>query len=286
MFHFTAVLLHGRYALVLALSGGVLTTGAIISYRLLLQTKSVVSIENIRSLQFTAYLFLGLSIVGLILAFGGMTTFIRGTPPRINSSWMNSFMNALSSIIAGRRSVFVFSMASLLYGFFFAFVSGTFVFQPGSSFSQTYGVPVPSVAPVVCCGALGQMPQLTVYLTEQFGVLLIPVNLVLVFLLSWLFGLNSAIAYFAYQNRTAMPNSKWTAGLGALLGLFTACPTCAGVVLLTVLGLAGATAVSLNLSSLQSLFLATSIPILIGVPVISIRALSQAGACVADPKLS
>jgi len=60
-------------------------------------------------------------------------------------------------------------------------------------------------------------------------------------------------------------------GLGAIVALFTACPTCAGFFLLTMLGLTGAVTFALTLSSLQSLFIAIGLPLLMIAPIVTAR---------------
>src|SRR5207302_9403106 len=52
-------------------------------------------------------------------------------------------------------------------------------------------------------------------------------------------GLNLAIATYSYTNESPGVRGKWFGGLGAIVGLFSVCPTCAGFFLLTMLGLAG-----------------------------------------------
>jgi len=115
------------------------------------------------------------------------------------------------------------------------------------------------------------MPQFVVYLTEQFAILIVPVNLILLFAVSWLVGLNAAIATYAYKHRAGSVGSRWVGGLGAIVAVFTACPTCAGFFLLTTLGLTGAVGLALTLSSLQSLFIAIGLPLLMAAPVMTAR---------------
>ena len=115
------------------------------------------------------------------------------------------------------------------------------------------------------------MPQLVVYLSQQFAILIVPVNLILLFAVSWLVGLNAAIATYAYKHRSSSVVNHWMGGVGALVALFTACPTCAGFFLLTMIGLAGAVTVALTLSSLQSMFIAIGLPLLVIAPIVTAR---------------
>lgn len=113
------------------------------------------------------------------------------------------------------------------------------------------------------------MPQFVVYLTQQFAILIVPVNLILLFAVSWLVGINAAIATYAYKNRSSNVRRQWFGGLGAIVALFTACPTCAGFFLLTMLGLGGAVTFALTLSSLQGVFIAVGLPMLLITPVLT-----------------
>jgi hypothetical protein len=115
------------------------------------------------------------------------------------------------------------------------------------------------------------MPQLVIYLSEQFAILIVPVNLILLVAVSWLVGLNVAIASYSYKNRSSNARSRWFSGLGAFLGIFTACPTCAGYFFLTTVGLAGAVTFALTLPSLQILFLALGLLMLLLTPIATAR---------------
>jgi hypothetical protein len=180
-------------------------------------------------------------------------------------------MFVLSLALNDKRSFRAFVLAGFLYGVFFAFVSGLLVYRPLGGFSETYGVSVPSILPVICCGPLGQMPQFVIYLTQQFAILIVPVNLILLFSVSWLVGMNVAITTYSYKNRSSNIQSHWFGGLGAIVGLFTACPTCAGFFVLTILGITGVVTVSLAFSSLQILSTAVGLPLLVVTPFIAAR---------------
>lgn len=177
----------------------------------------------------------------------------------------------LSHALNDKQSFRVFVLGSIIYGIFFAFVSSFLVYQPLGSFSESYGVRVPSMLPVICCGSLGQMPQFVVYLTHQIAILIVPVNLILLFTVSWLVGINAGIATYAYKNRASNVRPQWFGGFGAIVGLFTACPTCAGFFLLTMLGLSGAVTFAVTLSSLQAVFIAVGLPLLLVAPVLTAR---------------
>jgi len=201
----------------------------------------------------------------------GATRFFMRSSSNKSETTPSQTVRVISLALSEKHSFHAFVLASLVYGLFFAFVSSFLVLQPLGRFSETNGVSVPSALPVICCGQLGQMPQFVVYLTQQFAILVIPVNLILLFAVSWLVGLNAAVATYAYNHRSSSVGNQWMGGLGAIVALFTACPTCAGFFLLTMLGLTGAVTFALALSSLQSLFIVVGLPLLMIAPIVTAR---------------
>lgn len=185
----------------------------------------------------------------------------------------------ISSVLTETRYSRIFAASSVAYGLAFAVISSTIVYRPGLVFSKTYGVNVPSIAEAICCGAFGQMPQLVVYLTQSLGLLLIPVNLILMFTSSWLVGLNAAMASYAYRNSPKVLGVRWIAGFGSIVGLFTACPTCASFFLLTMIGLTGAVSVAASVASFQSLFVGIGMIVLVATPIITSNTMMSKLAC-------
>jgi hypothetical protein len=268
--------------LTMAAAGSMLVFSSLLGYQIDLGSSSVVATRDIEVLKETADVTLGLIFLGLTLTFIGITRHLVRNSSGGSLGKVESSMTRLSAMISEKRSVKVFALAALSYGLFFGVVSSTLVFQPGLSFSDAYGVRVPSVVPVLCCSSVGQMPQLVVYITQQFAILIVPLNLVLLFSVSWLVGLNAAVASYAYVNRPQMAGPKWITGLGALVGLFTVCPSCAGFFFLTMIGLSGAVTLALTLSSLQTIFIAIGIPILLVMPIMASRGLGTFQACAVE----
>jgi len=250
--------------------GGLTILASLSAYQSILSRYPVDS-RDIELLELTAYLVLVLVFTGLCLALSGVTRFFMRSSSNNHETKASLTVMVLSVALNEKQSFRAFVLASLIYGLFFGFLSSFLVFQPLGRFSETSGANVPSVLSVVCCGSLGQIPQFVVYLTEQFAILIVPVNLILLFGVSWLVGLNAAIATYAYKHRAGSVGSRWMGGLGAIVALFTACPTCAGFFLLTMLGLTGAVGFALTLSSLQSLFIAIGLPLLMIAPIVTAR---------------
>lgn len=176
------------------------------------------------------------------------------------------------------RKIFIITFIG--YGIFFSLVSGTLVYQPEVNFITHYGATIPSGFVSPCCDEPGYMPKIIVYLTEHVGLQIIPINLVLQVVVSYLVGLNTSIAVSAY---TISKKGRGASSIGAAVGLFIACPTCAGTFLSVFIGTASGIALSIALTQLQTAFIAISIPVLLATPIIMARKLRNPdGSCKID----
>ncbi|MCI4432361.1 MAG: hypothetical protein JHC41_01955 [Nitrosopumilus sp.] len=179
------------------------------------------------------------------------------------------------------KSKKIFVLAFVGYGIFFSLVSGTLVYQPEVNFAIHYGAKIPSGFLSPCCDEIGYMPKIIVYLTEHIGLQIIPINLVLQITVSYLVGLNAAIAASAYS---ISKKGRGMSSIGAVTGLFIACPTCAGAFSSIFIGTASGIALSIALTQLQTLFIAISIPVLVVTPFVMARRLRNSdGSCKIDP---
>ena len=151
--------------------------------------------------------------------------------------------------------------------------SGILVYQPEVVFSYHYGADVPSAHVTPCCGAPGYMPKFVAYLTEHIGINVVPINLLLQIIVSYLVATNTALAV------NAISITKKTGGLGSIgatTGLFIACPTCVGSFLSLFVGATSAVAFTIAITELQTLFIAITIPILVLTPFIISRRIVKA----------
>ena len=192
----------------------------------------------------------------------------------------------LSTIIAlvtwNPKSRKIFVVTFITYGIFFSTVSGMMVYQPDINVVEKLGVEVPSGFIAPCCGNPGYMPQIVAYLTEHAGLKIIPINLVLQVAVSYLVALNTSIAISAY---TISKKGRGASGIGAIAGLFIACPTCAGSFFSIFIGTIGGIALTIALTQLQTVFIAISIPILLATPYIMAKKLrNDDGSCKINPK--
>lgn len=170
------------------------------------------------------------------------------------------------------RSRKIFLITFIVYGIFFSLVSGTLVYQPEVNFIEHYGATILSGFVAPCCGDLGYMPKIIIYLTEHIGLQIIPINLVLQMTVSYLVGINMTIAVSAY---TISKKRRGVGTIGAAAGLFIACPTCAGTFFSIFIGTASGIVLSIALIQLQTMFIAISIPILLYTPFIMAKKIKE-----------
>jgi hypothetical protein len=231
------------------------------------------ALESIQRIAFGFY-------ITLIAAFGaigiGMYRYHKG---KVQNNGKD-----LSTIIAlvtwNSKSRKIFVTVFIVYGIFFSLISGTLVYQPEVNFAIHYGATIPSGFIAPCCDGPGYMPKIIIYLTEHIGLQVIPINLVLQIIVSYLVGLNASIAISAYK---ISKKGRGASTVGAAAGLFIACPTCAGTFLSIFIGTASGIALSIALTQMQTLFIAVSIPVLIITPYVMAKKLRNTdGSCKID----
>ncbi len=180
------------------------------------------------------------------------------------------------------RSRMVFVITFVGYGVFFSLVSGTLIYQPEINFAVQYGAAIPSGFVAPCCGDPGYMPKIIIYLTEHVGLQIIPINMTLQVVVSYLVGLNMSIAVNTYS---IAKREGGFSTVGAMAGLFVACPTCAGSFSSIFIGTASSIALTIAITQLQTLFIAISIPVLLITPFIMMRKLQGTdNGCKLDPE--
>jgi len=219
--------------------------------------------------------------ITLVAAFGAIAFGMY----RYHKEKVESKGKDLTTIIAlatwNPKSRKIFVVTFIGYGLFFSLASGTLVYQPEVNFAIHYGATIPSGFIAPCCDSPGYMPKIIIYLTEHVGLQIIPINLVLQVVVSYLVALNTSIAVNAYL---ISKKGSGMSTIGAATGLFIACPTCAGTFLSIFIGTASGIALSIALTQLQTLFIIISIPVLLVTPYVIAKKLRNAdGSCKIDP---
>jgi hypothetical protein len=194
---------------------------------------------------------------------------------QMRAAGSNNLISFITGAFANRNYWRIMAVAAIGYGIFFGFLSQIFVYRADVSFTEK-GLKVPSVDMTPCCAAPGYMPMLTVYITDHFLILVIPINVILAAVVSGLVGFNVALSVFAYRLKKLLQvNTSIAGGVGATCGLFVGCPTCAGSLFSALIGIgvAGAGTSASVLAPFQTLFIAVSIPALVAAPFLIARSI-------------
>jgi len=263
--------------------GTAIVTVALVYFQVL-SNQIPVGARNSNLLSDSGYIVVASLLIGLACSTWGLTRLLR----RIGlDSWRISSLTIKTISVAVREWPYslIFGFSATTYGIIFALTSGIFVYQPGVIFSSIYGVNVPSMVEVVCCGSFGQMPQFVIYLTQNLAMLVIPINVILLVTVSWLVGLNMAVTTYVIRNGPRIEGTQLLTGFGSFIGLFVACPTCASLFFLTVVGLTGAESLAISLASFQGIYAGMGIIILILAPILASNRMTRQLAC-ALPKKS
>lgn len=205
---------------------------------------------------------------------------IRTTTTTLGAA--KSLISFITAAFSNRNYWKIMIVAAVGYGIFFGFLSQILVYRADVSFTER-GIEVPSVDLIPCCGAVGYMPMLTIYITDHFLILIIPLNVILATIVSLLVGFNVALSIYAFRMKKLLQTkTSLAAGIGATSGLFVGCPTCAGSLISALLGIgiagAGGTSASV-LAPFQTLFIAASIPALVVAPFLTARSIRSASSC-------
>ena len=194
----------------------------------------------------------------------------------------NSLISFITGAFSDRNYWKIMIIAAIGYGIFFGFLSQILVYRADVSFNEK-GIKVPSLDLIPCCAAPGYMPIATVYITDHFLILIIPLNVILATIVSLLVGFNVALSIYAFRlKKSLQTKTSLAAGIGATSGLFVGCPTCAGSLISALLGIgiagAGGTSASV-LAPFQTLFIAASVPALVVAPFLIGRGIRSASSC-------
>jgi len=224
----------------------------------------------------------GIFYVIIIMAFGVITFGLFRYHKQKALENNGGVLSIIAATTFNKKSRRIFLLTFIGYGIFFSLTSGMLVYQPEVVFSYHYGAIIPSAHLTACCGDPGYMPKITVYLTEHIGLQIVPINLVLQIIVSYLVGLNTTLAVSAF---TFFKKEGGLSSVGATTGLFIACPTCVGAFSSIFVGSAGAIAFTLAITQLQTMFILITIPILLITPFIMAKKLRvRGGSCATETK--
>ena len=224
-----------------------------------------------------AYTILAITIVSLISIGYGVYRIFKAE--QLKTANINNLMSYMTVAFADNKYRKVMIISVIGYAIFFGFISNIFIYRNDISFTQQ-GIVVPSVNVIPCCDLPGYVPIFTMYLTDHFLILLIPINVILALVISILAGFNITLNIYLLK-LTRMQNTKkisFVGSIGLMSGLFIGCPTCAGSLLYTTLGFSIGTTVA-GLAAVQTILIIVSIPALIIAPFLIARGIRIKSTC-------
>jgi hypothetical protein len=265
---------------------GIIVVFALYGYRISQLNDDTVSLnvnKSLSNLGLTVILFL----IGSLITIGyGVYRICLSQKIRVHSIHTKRDVMMILPLVVDiisqtKRYQLVFFTVLLAYAMLFALVSQIIIFRPGVSFSNIYQTTIPSWIITPCCNLPGLVPTFTAYLSDNLIIFIIPINLILTVILSTLVSVNITLALYMFQNSRSKntANNSCFSGIGVAMGLFTACPTCAGTFFSTITGVitagtssalatAGATSA---IAPFQVLFIMISISVLLVSPYLTIK---------------
>ncbi len=253
------------------------------SEQILIDEKKIASLNNLALPIFILYVVgLSLFIIGIKFLFKRWICcgYIFYNKNLFVKQYYN-FRNITSFALRGKGQK-IFSISLILYLILALFLNNTIIYKDNISFSSSYGIHAPSLVIIGCCGDPGEFPLISFYLTDHFGLMLIPLNLITSISLSILAGLNISLIYRVYKtnknnglSNDNKNNNKinFFSIVGIIPGLFVSCPVCAGHLLLLLL--VGSSLISagitITFTHYQSIFLIFGYILMIVFPFIANR---------------
>jgi len=254
---------------------GILTVGSsLITYWMLASSIRIFTNPLLHALELLAYSAFSSSIFGLAAFLIGFKSLLD-SHGSMQSDWP-SLKTVVGRILLIPKYFHTMLTSAVFYGLFYAAVSSTIIYRPDMNFAADYFVSIPSVVTTVCCAGPGFIPIFTVYLTNHLGLLVIPVNVIMMITISSLVGLNVALGHFTFENRPKGTGLRCLGGFGAVVGLFTSCPTCAGLFLGNLIQAAGTEAIAMTLAVYQPWLVGFAFFLLGGSNFLLVRSIRQA----------
>lgn len=202
------------------------------------------------------------ALAGAFVMYGALRDWRSGPCPE-------SIRGILADSLASRRDLKIGAVAAIAYGIAYLFLSSMIVFQPLVNFAAE-GISGTGWNAITCCGAPGTVPAIIVILSPQahLGMQILPLDLLFAVMVPLLVGFNMTVAAHAITNKIVRSKVGLIGSVGVLAGLFTGCPTCAGLFLASAIGGFGGSTLAVALAPYQMFFVVVSIPILVASPMI------------------
>jgi len=154
--------------------------------------------------------FFAAEFVSVALILLGLYATLRSNGAGAAGSHLGPLLSIITSAVSDRSLKRLAAIVGVLYGVLYLFVSSIFVLQPAVDFS-TYGATgAASWGFVPCCGDVGTLPKLILYVpAAHFAVQMVPLSLLLLFIVPPLVGLNTSIALFSVRRTVTRESVAW-----------------------------------------------------------------------------
>lgn len=210
-------------------------------------------------------------------SYDSITTLTSPNKDREKAKYQSIF-RIIFGIASDRKWNRFFLPIAIGYGVIYSIISGIIIIRPEGGLAHASGMHnLPSVV-MMQYGPTGYVPTMSIYISDNFGVFIIPVYLVVGLVVSALVGFNGIISIYTLFNRhsknrfsfsNASPSSSFLSTLGATTSLFVTCPTCASLYIFTAIAGGLAPSIAAFTVTYYNLFVMASIPLLLCTPIIT-----------------
>ncbi len=250
---------------------------------------STISQDKLKQIEATAYAFyalfvsalftVGYGIQALLFSMYGKKTWPLADVGKSVRSRLILFIVSLFriaiEIMTDRRTYKYFWAIGVGYAIVYGIVSGLLIIHQ-KGFTVDYGVDIPSIT-VISYGPIGYVPALAIYFTDNIGLFVVPINLLVIIIISALVGFNGALSAYAVRRRkeegsliTKSRSYSLVNLTTSTLALFAVCPTCASFYIFALLAGSLAPSIAAFTVAFYTLFLGISIPLLIGSSIVTL----------------
>jgi hypothetical protein len=188
-------------------------------------------------------------------------------------------LGIILSIISDRKYFRFFLPIVIGYGVVYSIVSGIVIIRPEGGLTHVSGIHDLPAMVMMQYGPMGYVPTMSIYITDNLGIFIIPLNLIIALVVSALVGLNSIISIYALFNRhnknkfsftnAATSSSSFLGALGATTSLFVICPTCTSLYIFTAIAGGLTPSIAAFTVTYYNLFMMVSIPLLLCTPILT-----------------
>ncbi len=192
----------------------------------------------------------------------------------------HSIFGIIFGIVSDRKRYRFFLPIAIGYGIIYSIISGIIIIRPEGGLAHVYGMhDLPAVV-MMQYGPIGYVPTMSIYISDNFGIFIIPLYLVVGLVVSALVGFNGVISIYtlfnrysknrcSFNNASSSSSSSFLSALGTTTSLFVTCPICASIYIFTAMAGGLAPSIAAFTVTYYNLFVMASIPLLLCTPIIT-----------------